>query len=505
MPVKSPYGGMQMPSELIEDAQLRTEIVRLQEENIILKDMVEHSYDGLMITNAKGVIIYLNTAFLNLFGYSRKKILYSNMKKNVNEGLVNQSAVLKAMETKKRESAINRTITGREILSTATPVFDENNNLMRVVCNVRDITELKSLTAELDKAKKLNTEYSNKIQELMSDHEPAVIATSKEMAEMIELAKRVAKVDSTVLITGETGVGKEVLAKIIHENSKRPLTGNYVKINCGAIPANLLESELFGYEPGSFTGASKTGKKGYFEVADGGTLFLDEVGELPLSLQAKLLTALQDKSVTPVGGVKAKQVDVRIVSATNKPLEEMVARGEFREDLYYRLNVIPIEVPPLRERKADIVTLLNHYKTIYEKKYNVHKNFTNEVMEILIAYPWPGNVRELVNLVERLFATTHGPFFTVQDLPEKYVNAEKANLLKGQIKEPVNVKNGTLKEIVAELELEIVEKVLEQCASNKEAAERLDISLSSLARKIRQIKKKRKKSVKNDTGVKYDT
>ncbi|MBS4025767.1 MAG: sigma 54-interacting transcriptional regulator [Clostridia bacterium] len=494
-----------MPDELIEDAQLKTELVRLQEENINLQAMAEHSYDGFMITNAKGIIIYCNTAFLNLIGYSRKRVLYSNMKQNINEGLAKQSAALEAMRTGKRASAMIKTATGKEILSTATPVFDENNQLKRVVCNVRDVTELNFFSAELDKAKKLNTEYSNKIQELMHGQEQTIIAVSKEMAEIIELAKKVAIVDSTVLITGETGVGKEVLAKVIHENSRRFKTGSFVKINCGAIPANLLESELFGYEPGSFTGASKTGKKGYFEVADGGTLFLDEVGELPLSLQAKLLTALQDRSITPVGGVKAKPVDVRIVSATNKSLEEMVARGEFREDLYYRLNVIPIEVPPLRERKADIVTLLNHYKTIYEKKYNVHKNFRNEVIEILISYPWPGNVRELVNLVERMFATTHGPIFTLQDLPEKYLGHEKASQARSKARDLSSVKNGTLKEIIEEIELEIVEKTLQQCSSNREAAELLDISLSSLARKIRQIKKNsQKKSVKNDTGVKND-
>lgn len=241
------------------------------------------------------------------------------------------------------------------------------------------------------------------------------IIHSEKMHELMKMVIHIAAVDTTVLIQGESGVGKELIADILHRYSKRR-NGPFIKINCAAIPANLLESELFGYEPGAFTGASKTGKAGMFELANGGVLFLDEIGDMPWDLQVKLLRAIQDMEITRVGGTQPIKIDLRIIAGTNCCLQEAVVRERFRKDLYYRLNVVPVFVPPLRERPEDILALVNHFLEVYNQKHQMHKRLSNDVSHLFMQYNWPGNVRELENLIERLVVTTQHDIIGSADL-----------------------------------------------------------------------------------------
>jgi transcriptional regulator with PAS, ATPase and Fis domain len=293
----------------------------------------------------------------------------------------------------------------------------------------------------------------------------------------------VAHVDSTVLLIGDSGVGKEVLAKHIHNNSVRK-DGPFIKINCGAIPETLLESELFGYERGAFTGASKEGKPGLFEMAHNGTLLLDEIGDLPLSLQVKLLRALQDREICRIGSTKTLSVNVRILAATNRNLAEMVQQGTFREDLFFRLNVVPVQIPPLRDRRPDIIPLLYHFCNKYYKKYNIRKQFSPEVLEEFYEYNWPGNIRELENIVERLVVTAPETMITPAHLPEGFRKVTKSSAAK-------IVVQGVMpyKEALLEMENALIGEALKLYGSTYKAAKVLGIDQSTVIRKLQKIRR----------------
>ncbi|MFU8856307.1 MAG: sigma-54 interaction domain-containing protein [Deferrisomatales bacterium] len=293
---------------------------------------------------------------------------------------------------------------------------------------------------------------------------------------------RPVEVDATVLLLGESGVGKEMVARMIHEASPRAEAGPFVKINCGAIPADLLESELFGYEAGAFTGASREGKVGYFEVADKGTLLLDEIGDLPFRLQVKLLSVLQDCEITRVGGTKPKKVDVRILAATNQDLEKMVREGKLREDLYYRLSVVPVVIPPLRERKADIPFLLLHYVDLYGRKHGMPTRLGKEALEALCRYRWPGNVRELANLMEHLVVVSREPVVRLDHLPRKYREdgeGDRDEEAEGAL---------PLRTRVRRYEQRLIRKAISRSRTLEEAAHGLGVSLSTLTRRLREVK-----------------
>ena len=305
---------------------------------------------------------------------------------------------------------------------------------------------------------------------------------SSSMEEIVNLAVNLSKVDSTVLLCGETGVGKELIAHLIYDRSPRNNKGPFIKVNCASIPINLVETELFGYEAGSFTGALKKGKKGYFELADGGTLFLDEIAELPLEVQPKLLNVLQDKQVLRIGNANPKSIDIRIIAATNRNLQKMVAEGKFRKDLYYRLNVIPVEIPPLRDRKVEIPMFISYFQNKFQKKYALkNKEISQDIIKHLYWYPWPGNVRELANLVERLLIVAKGNMVKMADLPASYLNYSQQQLLDRFTVHDI----APLKEMTKEFELAVINKAMEQSKNQKEAAEMLGISFSSLSRKLK--------------------
>jgi transcriptional regulator with PAS, ATPase and Fis domain len=298
------------------------------------------------------------------------------------------------------------------------------------------------------------------------------------MEEIYDLALRLADVDSTVLILGESGVGKEVLARTIHQNSSRR-NGRFLKINCGAIPESLMESELFGYEKGTFTGGNKEGKKGIIVSAHNGTLFLDEIGELPPHLQVKLLQVLQEKRVTPLGSTDPIEVDVRFIAATNRNLEEMVKKGEFREDLYYRINVIPITIPSLRERKEDIPFLIDHFFQSCNRKYGKSVSLDERAMQLCVDYPWYGNVRELQNFVERLVVTSSRELTTPEYLP---------NHIRESVQRKDTQDRFSLKEELEEYEKKLLRQALQKSRTMKEVSQKLGVDISTISRKIKKYK-----------------
>jgi TyrR family helix-turn-helix protein len=296
------------------------------------------------------------------------------------------------------------------------------------------------------------------------------------MRELLDTVIRVAQVDSTVLITGESGTGKELVAEIIHNNSARK-DKPFIKVNCGAIPENLLESELFGYEAGAFTGANKGGKPGYFELADGGTILLDEIGDLQYSLQVKILRFLQDREISRLGGGGPVKVDVRILAATNRNLLDMIQKKQFREDLYYRLNVVPINVPPLRDRKEDIPGLVYHFIQMFNRKYQMAKRISPEVISCFMKYEWPGNVRELENIIERLVVVTSSDLIDIDNLP-MYIGMHN-------LAAPRVIVTGILpmQEAIESLEKQLIEKAYSQFRTTRQMAAELKVNASTIVRK----------------------
>lgn len=304
---------------------------------------------------------------------------------------------------------------------------------------------------------------------------------SPSMEEILKNATKISKVDTTTLILGETGVGKEGIAKYIHFNSDRKNKG-FITINCGAIPENLIESELFGYEPGAFTGACKGGKIGLFQLADGGTIFLDEVGELPLLTQVKLLRVIQEKKIEKVGGINSIPVDIRIIAATNKDLKQLIKTKVFRSDLYYRLSVFPIEIPPLRERKEDIKLLVEFFLNEFNEKYNFDCHFTDESLEFLYNYDWPGNVRELRNVVERQVIMVDGNEIKSMSLPEEVLNCKKNQEYMISINN-YSIKGYSLKDITERVELEVINDAITRYGNIKNASKALGVDSSTIVRK----------------------
>jgi len=475
--------------ELSKEKHLKKELAKLAEKieelenlNRDLMGMIDNSYDAMAIVDNETRLIKVNPAFDRVMGFSG--VQGRKIRELVSEGYSDTAASIKVLETGKTQSVIINTKSGKQVLSTGIPVFDKNGEIIRIYCNLRDVTELNALKEKYEESQKLISKYLLELQEVkkLKDMQFSLIAKSQQMKQVMEAAYRLAHFDTTILILGESGVGKDLIARIIHEASSRKETGVFVKINCGAIPAELLESELFGYKGGAFTGASKEGKAGYFEIADRGTLFLDEIGDLPLRLQVKLLSVIQDQEITRVGDVHSKKVDVRIIAATNQNLEEMVRKGKFREDLFYRLNVVPIFILPLRERKEEVPFLLAHFVSEYNKKYKTHMRLSREAVEVLVNYRWPGNVRELANLIEHLIVVTNEPHIKPDHLPGKYLSDSVEPGI-----DPLDSLK-LLREQVDAFEKTLIRKTVARCKTHEEAAHRLGISLSTLTRRLRLIK-----------------
>lgn len=438
-----------------------------------LESIIHSSYDGIWITDGEGRVLDINEAYERITGIKAKEVIGRTMHELVEDGYFDQSVTVLVMKELK-SITINQTVKGKkQILVTGNPIFDNDGKLFRVVTNVRDITELVNLQEQLTLEKEQALKYKAELSHLRSlqIRDSELIFRSKQMTEVVELAVKMADVDSTLLITGESGTGKELIAKLVHKQGKGD-GSPFISINCAAIPEQLLESELFGYEGGAFTGAKKEGKPGLFELAHNGTLFLDEVAELPLTLQVKLLRAIQDKAITRVGATKSIAINVRIIAATNRNLAKMLKEGTFREDLFYRLMVVPVNISPLRERKEDVPLLIRHYLDQFNEHFGYSKTLSPSVLDKLLNYPWPGNVRELKNLIERMIVMSPGDEITLESLPDSIYMRRHLP------------RHGTrLKDAVEETERYLLEETFREHRSWKKVAEILKVDRTTAFRK----------------------
>lgn len=454
-----------------------------QEQELFLNDIIENSYDGIYITDRKGKTIMVNKAYERISGIPRDTIIGEYMSNLVASGLLSTSLTDEVVSSKETVTRTQRNRNDKEVVITGNPVFDEKGEVRHVITNVRDITELVNLNTKLAAEISRADLYQEQILRKAADENIAY--GSREFENVLNLCGKVSKMDSTVLILGETGVGKEIVAQYIHKHSPRK-SKPYIKINCGAIPQNLLESELFGYVSGAFTGANAKGKPGRFELADTGTLFLDEIGELPLNLQASLLRVLQDSEITRIGDSKSKKVDVRIITATNRNLESMIRDGLFRSDLYYRLNVVSINIPPLRERKLDIPPLAE--KTIQDlnRKYNTKKSLSSGFVRLLTEHSWPGNIRELKNFIEKQFVLSDSDVIDAAVSSNIPVETVKNTLVSKESAEGGSAKLPTYEEARVTMERDLFKRAMEQGKSTYKAAALLGMSQSTFFRKYKE-------------------
>ncbi|PHB81676.1 RNA polymerase subunit sigma-54 [Bacillus toyonensis] len=436
-----------------------------------LKDVFEYAFDEIFVTDEQGIVVRVNSTCERHYQLAAEELVGKHVKELQKDGIFYPSATLEVIEKKRPIELVQTTKSGEYLHVRTRPVFDDEGNLRRVISYSRDLTELYQLRQKVEEMDNQLKTYKKELRETY-EHE-GLIFKSIAMQKIIETIKKVSVVDSTVLVLGETGVGKSRLVRHLHEVSHRK-NESFYEINCAALPTNLIESELFGYSGGSFTGANREGKKGLLESAHKGTLFLDEIGEMPLEIQAKLLQVLQEKTFRPIGGRELKKVDVRIVAATNRDLSEMVKRGTFRKDLYYRLNVIPISIPPLRERTEDILPLVYHYLQHFNKKYGRDVKLALSTLQMFVGYPWEGNNREIENVIERIVITADD-VVTIEDLP--IAMQESTVEQSGQ----------SLYKMLEEVERNIILKAYKTCGSSYKVAEFLKISQSAATRKIKKF------------------
>ncbi len=464
---------------LLEPKLAQNELEEYAKKQVLqdLQEIIEASFDGILVTDAAGNVELVNQGYVHNTGITRKELLGRNILKLVNPVWMKQSVVGMVQEKKETVSLRHMTRNGKSIIVTGTPIFDEQKNIKKIVVNSRDISELYALSEKLESAKKMEEIYMQrlKLQEERGETPDDIVIVNPEMQQVFRLAKKLGNFNTNVLLTGESGVGKDEVAKFIHKNGLRA-SKPYVAVNCGAVPENLLESELFGYENGAFTGALKCGKKGLFEQAEGGVLFLDEVAEIPQSLQVKLLRALENREIMRLGGTKLIPLNVRIIAATNQDLPAMVKNGSFREDLYYRLDVVNIRIPSLRERKDEIPLLCLKFVHYYNRQYGENKKMTYPVIREFEKYSWPGNIRELKNVIENMFVLSDGEYLNVRDIPWIGRKQKLGNQYEGR----------TLEEAVEEVERELLREAKEKFHTTRQIAEHLKVNQSTVVRKLKK-------------------
>lgn len=430
----------------------------------LLKKILDHSSDEIYVFDKHRRVIYVNKMCQKHYGVNPEELIGKSNDEIVAKGYWSPSIIPMIFEEKKPMLVRQTTYIGAELLTQAIPILNEQGEVEMVICTARQV-DYKEVESSGDRKDSSTQPFQG------------FITNSPKMKELLRFAKKVADVDTTVLIHGESGTGKGILANYIHQLSKRK-EHPFVTINCAAIPEELLESELFGYVGGAFTGANKSGKPGLIEVANNGTLFLDEIGEISPKIQAKLLHVIQDRQFIPIGSREPKKVDIRIIAATNRSLQKMVEKGQFREDLYYRLNVIDLKIPPLRERPEDILPLTNYFLNKFNKKYGTQRILSPDVLNMIQKYSWPGNVRQLENVMERLVVISDD-IITPSSLPEVILNSVDQN-------SPYLYPN-SLDLAIEEVTKQLITNAYAKYGSTRKVAKELSISQSRASRLIRKF------------------
>lgn len=440
----------------------------------VMKDILDTDYQGMVLVDEKGIVV--GFYYENLFGIKSKDAIGRDV-----EDVVENTRLKIVMQTGQEEMNDLHKIQGRDVIASRVPLFKDG----RVIGALGSIifNDVRALLPMIEKVKTYEKAVVKYKGELTSMHGAkysfdSIITENKKMKQLKQIANKCATTDSTVLIQGESGTGKEYFAHAIHINSHRN-NEPFVRLNCAAIPRELFEAELFGYDGGAFTSAKNEGKLGKLEIANGGTVLLDEVGAMPLEMQVKLLRVLEEREFERVGGTERIQLDIRVIASTNEDLADLVKKGFFREDLYYRLNVINLTIPPLRERLDDIPHLANSIIKELAMRSRVRpKTISPEALKILQSYPWPGNVRELRNILESILNLVDGISIFPKDLPEHMQKLSRGYQSR-------NMGEHTLKDILAETEIHAIQEAIERCQGNKsKAAELLGIHRTALYKKM---------------------
>ena len=442
----------------------------------ITEEAFDNIYEAICICDSEGEVIYWNKGSEKLYNIKREDIIGTIIDDSFPNALANK--VFK--EKKPIKNLIHQPVAGKSVVVSAIPIFNAKNKMTAVITTDRDITEAVNLSERLKKEKEKSKFYESQYKEHIAKQYSfsGIVSKNKKIIEAITLSQRISPSKANIMITGESGTGKDVFARAIHDASGRK--GRFIAVNCSAIPDELLESELFGYESGAFTGASKGGKVGQFELADKGTLFLDEIGDMPMKMQSKLLRVLQDGIVTRLGGEKNIETDVRIIAATNKNLREAIENEEFRRDLFYRLAVVHIELPPLRERKEDIRELTKFFIKEFSEKEKIEiKSIDDDIFHIFEAYSWEGNIRELRNLIQRIVILSEDGTLKKEDIPSYITDSYEVRKFDDMI--GFEYDSCDFNQTIRNLEIKLITDAMIKAGGNKsDAAKLLNINRSTL-------------------------
>ena len=476
-------------STSVTHAQSSSDAERSAERELAM--ILDKSSDNIVVTDGDGTILKASSNFNRIYGLPISEAVGKNVQELQASGILTPSVTLEVLKRRRDVQLMQSTSQGFQVMALGFPIFDDAGEIERVISFSRDLTDLQLLQQEYEQ---LQQRLLQPLLDTQQSEELAGLAfKSRPVREIIQLIRRIADTEVSVLFQGESGVGKTAFARLIHQLSDRK-EKPFVEVNCSAIPENLFESEMFGYEAGAFSGASRQGKSGLIASAEGGTLFLDEVGELPQAMQAKLLKVLQDGEYTPVGSVKPRKARFRLITATNRQLSDMVEDGLFRLDLYYRVNVVPVYIPSLRERSEDIPVLAGHILSRLNRKYQQQKQLPMHLQARLQQMPWPGNIRELENTIERWFVSSEGEMIRAIELEGRFEvqagSESQSEELSGDAAEQSNTDNisapQSLKVILDQAERQALEQAIQHCRSSYQLAEYLQISQPSAVRKLKK-------------------
>ena len=470
------------PMQQFEDSARKLEsYVKL---NIELETIFQTSSDGIVVYDGDGRVRTMNEVAAFYDGVKAEDVIGMHYTEMIKTGILDRSVVPEVMKAKKKVSALVKVRrTNKTLLVTGAPAFDEAGNISLIVVSFHDMTQLNNIHEQLEQSRMVADKYEEELAELslseLDKHK--IVMASEPTRQVFQMAIKLAKMEvSNILILGESGTGKGLLAKFIHKSSKR-VKKSFIQINCAAVPENLLEAELFGYEKGAFTGANDRGKAGLFELAHEGTLFLDEIGDMPLSIQAKLLKYLDDHEVMRLGSVKPKTIDCTIIAATNRRLGDLVKEKKFREDLFYRLNTFPIELPPLRERPEDVFELTRYFLKKYNTQYRVKRKITSDGIEKMQSYPFRGNVRELKNIIKKAVVLSER-----QKIDPIVIKSLQMTEKRVEKIVPGKKKKRKLTDEILTLEKQMIKDAMKHCHNLREIAHELGISEPTAFRKMKK-------------------